>query len=82
MYILLFLFILVVFILVLGLSIVGSIVRAIFVFGRRSTSRMNQSHEGQNNQSQEENTTASGKRKKLFTKDEGEYVDYEEVKDK
>ena len=43
---------------------------------------MNQSYEGQNNQSQEENTTASGKRKKLFTKDEGEYVDYEEVKDK
>ena len=81
MYILLFLFILVVFILVLGLSIVGSIVRAIFGFGRRSTSRMNQSDEEQNNQSQEENTTASGKRKKLFTKDEGEYVDYEEVKD-
>jgi hypothetical protein len=43
---------------------------------------MNQSYEGQNNQSQEENTTASAKRKKLFTKDEGEYVDYEEVKDK
>ena len=50
MHILLFLFILVVFILVLGLSIVGSIVRAIFGFGRRSTSRMNQSHEGQNNE--------------------------------
>ena len=82
MYILLFLFILVVFILVLGLSIVGSIVRAIFGFGRRSSSRMNQSYERQSNQAQEENATANGNRKKLFTEDEGEYVDYEEVKDK
>lgn len=70
-----FLFFIVIFILVVGLIIISTVlgfIRSIFSFGKRSTkSQSSESH------TYEEPTSKS----KIFDKSEGEYVDYEEVKD-
>ena len=90
-----FLFVIIVVILVIGLSIIGTVLRTIFGLGgkRRSSSGSYQSGQGYsysggqqpNSSSQtDEGTTSEGnnihrKHKKLFSKDEGEYVDFEEI---
>lgn len=88
-----FLFIIFIVILVVGLTIVGSVFRAIFGFGRRrsasprsththtyrSTHTENQ-HTNANNNEEASKEQTDGRHKKIFTKDEGEYVDFEEVK--
>ena len=99
MYIILFFFIFLGVIILFGLSIVGAILRAIFGFGRSSSSRPRQT--GYSNSSQQQrssyNSTTknstdnteevvsennrSRKHKKIFSKDEGEYVDFEEIKE-
>lgn len=66
----LFLIIFVIF--VIGINIIGSVVRSIFGRSHRRT--------GQSRNSQPENATQP-KRKKVFDEDEGEYVDYEEIKE-
>lgn len=86
-----FLFIIFIVILVVGLTIVGSVLRAIFGFGRRrpasskdTTYRTNQAGNRQTRESSSEETIkeqTDAKHKKIFTKDEGEYVDFEEVKE-
>ncbi|MCD7940479.1 MAG: DUF4834 family protein [Bacteroides intestinalis] len=92
-----FLFVIIVVILVIGLSIIGTVLRTIFGLGgkHRSSSGSYQSGQGysysggqqQNSSSQtDEGTTSEGndihrKHKKLFSKDEGEYVDFEEIKE-
>lgn len=89
-----FLFIIVIVVLVIGLSIVGTVLRAVFGFGRRrpssTTTSGRQSYQTQeerdhtsekNNNEEIIRENASGKHKKIFTKDEGEYVDFEEVKE-
>ncbi|WP_321334759.1 DUF4834 family protein [uncultured Bacteroides sp.] len=80
MYILGFLFMIVIFILVLGLSIVSSVLRVLFGFNRRSSSSKN----AQTRSREEQDTSEQQppKHKKLFDDDEGEYVDFEEVKEK
>ena len=67
-----FLFVIIVVILVIGLSIIGTVLRTIFGLGgkRRSSSGSYQSGQGY-----------SYSHKKLFSKDEGEYVDFEEIKE-
>lgn len=101
------LFILLVVILVIGLSIIGTVLRAIFGLGgkRRTSSGQHQNGNGtyqssgrgysfsgngqhdassRTNEAQEDTTTDSAaykKHKKLFGKDEGEYVDFEEIKE-
>ena len=88
-----FFFILIIAILVIGVSIVGSILRALFGFGRRSTSNTrtytttNERQQQQNSQrreQEEESLTEDDfqprRHKKIFAKDEGEYVDFEEIK--
>lgn len=77
LYILLF-FIL--FVLFLGLGIIGSILR--FLFGSKSKS----SAAGQKNTAGQEKQhvkwyTYGKKKKKIFKPDEGEYVEFEEIKD-
>ena len=76
------------FILVIGLTIVGSIFRAIFGLGRRSSSR-NRTYTNNNQQNTHSTYNQGGdeavndnsqNKKKIFTKEEGEYVDYEEIK--
>lgn len=87
-----FLFIIIIAVLIIGVSIVGSVLRAIFGFGRRSTSTHTYTTSGerrqQNSQTQREEEIYDAeeniqpkKHKKIFAKDEGEYVDFEEIKE-
>lgn len=69
-----FLLFIVVFILVIGLIIISTVlgfIRSIFSFGKRS--KQTQDFQSSTN---EQPTSKS----KIFDKNEGEYVDYEEVK--
>jgi len=74
-----FLFIIILAVLIIGLSIIGSVVRGIFRLGngvrRTSDSATN------NHTAQPEEPEIRPKRKKIFTEDEGEYVEFEEVKE-
>lgn len=97
MHILLFILVFIVAILVFGLSVIGFILRTLFGIGRKSssshhrqaesghTSQQGYKQENRYDQSDSEETfanTTEGKRhQKIFAKDEGEYVDFEEVKD-
>lgn len=91
-----FLFILIIAILIIGLGIVGSIVRGIFGLGRRKPSAQDfhggYTFHGDNRQSHTTTDTADGIRpeegeirvrhkERIFSKDEGEYVDFEEIKE-
>lgn len=91
-----FLFIIIVVILVIGLSIIGTVLRSIFGLGKRRTSSGSYQSGGGYSFSGDQQQTASSqanegttssenvvhrKHKKLFTKDEGEYVDFEEIKE-
>ncbi|MDD3039963.1 DUF4834 family protein [Bacteroides sp.] len=100
MYIILFFLIFLGVIILFGLSIIGAILRAIFGFGRSSSSRPKQTAYSNNNQQQQRsgyNSTTNNssdkteevapensrahKHKKIFSKDDGEYVDFEEIKE-
>ena len=68
-----FLLFIVVFILVIGLIIISTVlgfIRSIFSFGRRSNQSQN---------SESESYEQPSAKSKIFDKNEGEYVDYEEV---
>ncbi|HEY6913973.1 MAG TPA: DUF4834 family protein [Paludibacter sp.] len=70
-----FLFFIVIFVLVIGLVIISTIfgfIRSIFSFGKRSA-------QTQNAQSQAYGQQPTSK-SKIFDSNEGEYVDYEEIK--
>ncbi|WP_296939526.1 DUF4834 family protein [uncultured Dysgonomonas sp.] len=83
-----FLLFLIFAIIIFGVMVLLSVVRGVssFIFGKPSTS-----HSGytSNNRYTSNNTsssgrsehTSSGSNKKIFSKDEGEYVKYEEIKD-
>lgn len=65
-----------------------SVVRGVssFIFGKPSTSHSgytsNNRYTSNNTSSSERSEhTSSGSNKKIFSKDEGEYVKYEEIKD-
>lgn len=92
-----FLFLIIIAILLIGLSIIGTVIRSIFGFGgRRPRSNYNQgggnyrpqdnsyddrqSASSRNHAGPTESDTSS-RRKKLFSEDEGEYVDFEEIKE-
>lgn len=83
------LFIIIIAILIIGLSIIGTVIRSVFgLKGSRSTSGGHSFNGDKQNSSssQKQETTESEeephlKRKKLFSKDEGEYVDFEEVRE-
>lgn len=91
-----FLFIFVLAIIFIGLSIIGSVIRTIFGLGKRKTSNTYQNGSGnyqtsegysfsgdqqQNNTTEHNDLDPDSKHKKIFSKDDGEYVDYEEVKE-
>lgn len=88
MHIILFILLIIGFIVILGLSVVGSILKSIFGLGRhphttysdepRSTYR-SESSSGNGGKSSFKETNVH-KHKKIFGQDEGEYVDFEEVK--
>ncbi len=68
-------------ILMIGLSLLGAVFRLFTGFRYRSKhtreSKNNESAYSYNNSS----TSSSGTKKKVFDDDEGEYVDFEEIKD-
>ncbi|WP_300704288.1 DUF4834 family protein [Bacteroides sp.] len=88
-----FLFIIIIAILIIGLSIIGTVLRSIFGLKKRHSSFSSGGYSSYNStkqsgspRQQETEETAeekahSNKRKKLFSEDEGEYVDFEEVKE-
>lgn len=89
-----FLFIIIIAVLIIGISIVGGVLRAVFGFGRRSTSNPNtystsgrrQQQSARREREEEERYNAEEniqprKHKKIFDKDEGEYVEFEEIKE-
>lgn len=90
-----FLFIIIIAILLIGLSIIGSVIQGIFRIGRPRTNSGSYQNAGgysYNNQQQSRTSSQEGtihpeegelrpKRKKLFAEDEGEYVEFEEIKE-
>ena len=95
MHILLFILIFIIAIFVFGLSIVGFILRTIFGLGRSSSSsRPKQTESGRTSQQSYNQTNRRSnddeeeiysenvpekRHKKIFTQDDGEYVDFEEI---
>lgn len=81
-----FIFFLVLIVLVFGLIIVLKIVGTVRRVGRRmkgtdKSSSPDYAYTGQQ-QSEDASSSAASARKKVFSDDEGEYVDFEEIKDK
>ena len=82
-----FLFIIIIAILLIGLSIIGTVIRSIFGLGSRRSSNTYRNDNG-NYQSGRgysfngrQQSGSSSNDKKLFSQDEGEYVDFEEIKE-
>lgn len=76
-FIILFIFIIILII----FAFIGNILRFIFSFGRRTPQHQ---HYGQSQQAPPRNNASQGHvsptKKKIFDEDEGEYVEFEEVK--
>lgn len=68
------------FIFVFGFSIIAGIVKAIFGIGRNKPAN-GRDKGSQSNNREYPQSDDTDKRKKIFDKNEGEYVDYEEIKD-
>ncbi|KAA6307976.1 hypothetical protein EZS27_040349 [termite gut metagenome] len=85
MSILIFFFIFIIALILLGLSLISSILRAIFgIFGIRhrtasATGKQEQSHTQTTKDNRTTRKEGRYKKKKLIQKDEGEYVDFEEI---
>lgn len=79
-----FILLFVLFIIVIVLSLLGNIVRMIFGLGKRTPKEFN-GHKNNNNdyrtdeQTNDSSNSTTGK-KKIFGDDEGEYVEFEEIK--
>lgn len=83
-----FLLFLIFAIIIFGVMVLLSVVRGVssFIFGKPSTSHSG--YTSNNRYTSNNNTSSSGQsdyssasNKKIFSKDEGEYVKYEEIKD-
>jgi len=86
-----FLFTIFFFIILMGLFIVGRVLRAIFGIHKTNSqyrnaqeqSESSDNYGSQNDSGKNENAQfTDGGKKKIYTKEDGEYVDYEEIKDK
>lgn len=82
-----FLFILFLLILLIGFSILGNLLRLFFGFGRRDNDRIRTYADPNQHASSAEShrdtphhSSPGTHKQKIFGEDEGEYVDYEEVK--
>lgn len=74
-----FILIVLLIILIIGLGLIASFLRSLFGLSKR-TSRNQQSTSSQRTwNSVKEEEHHSMNKKKIFSKDEGEYVDYEEI---
>lgn len=75
-----FFFIILIIILIFGLSIISSIFRIFFGLGKKTYKNSDKNYSDKQNSSQK-TAYQQKKHKKIFDDDEGEYVDYEEIKD-
>lgn len=66
-----FIFIIFIFIVLFGLIFIGNIIKTIFSFGHHSQQREKSQEQDEQQPSQQ----------KIFDENEGEYVDFEEIKD-
>jgi flagellar biosynthesis/type III secretory pathway M-ring protein FliF/YscJ len=73
---LLFIFLIFVLIILFGLMFIGNIVRSIFHLGRPRGNNAANSNSQQENYAEDEQP-----KKQIFSDDEGEYVDFEEIKE-
>lgn len=79
-----FFFIILLVIALVIISIVSSVFRLLFGFGRRRNPQehtYNQTYEEEKRRDSYGSRQQAPPRKKIFNEDEGEYVDFEEVKD-
>jgi len=78
-----FLLFFILIILIIGFALLAKIARSIFGFGRKMTNHTTTSETQSQNSAYSEDSQnqprASQKKKKIFDKDEGEYVDFEEI---
>ena len=86
MHIIAFFLIIIVAIFVMALAAIGSILRSIFGLGRKSNGQQRkytttQQNDGTTQSKEDDNKDIHKKQGKIFTEDEGEYVDFEEIKD-
>ena len=76
-------FILLIFL--IGLSLIGGLLRALFGLGKRAPHKRSYAYTSPDDEytstsSASSTTSASSSKKKIFADDEGEYVEFEEVK--
>lgn len=67
-----FIFIIIIFILLLGVAFIGKILSSLFHLF---------SHQNPYKNNKNDKTTDNASKKKIFEKNEGEYIDFEEIKD-
>lgn len=73
-------FFIILFVLILGVTIITTIIRALFRRNKNSYYNGNPYNQQQTTHTDSENhIDGKPKRKKVFDKEEGEYVDFEEV---
>ena len=70
-------FFIIILVLAFGISIISGILRLLFGFGRKSRFNGNRFEEEQ----EASNAASEPKHKKIFDKDDGEYVEFEEIKE-
>lgn len=70
-------FFIIIIVLVFGISIIGGILRLLFGIGRKSTFRSNSTER----EAEASKAAPEPKHKKIFEKEDGEYVEFEEVKE-
>lgn len=81
-----FILIILLIIIIIGVSLILGVLRFLFGFTRKGKQQVNYSSEDKERENNESAEYSSSKKesttkKKIFDKDEGEYVDYEEVDD-
>lgn len=77
-----FLFFIIIAILLIGLSIIASVVHKLFNRSKRQPGGYSYSHHKTSSEEvQPEEGEIHYRRKKLFDKDEGEYVEFEEIRE-
>ncbi|MGL4519750.1 MAG: DUF4834 family protein [Phocaeicola sp.] len=67
-------------ILIMGITILSRVVKALFGFGRKSSEQQQSYNSTKQEERSSETSSKDGNKKKIFTQEEGEYVDFEEVK--
>ena len=80
MAILQFIFLFFIILLLIVLFTVGSVIMRIINFFMPKRTRGNQTYDGSEHHNNQTETPSSAPQKKIFSADEGEYVDFEEIK--